>query len=120
MTLAKQDDGGFWVSGPLVAAVVGALLAFFTAIYVFQNDRLWADGQDITQLKANENNTALEMNKLESVVSSINQTLAGVADSLRGLKDGSDNLKDQMHDLQKQVSDLDAILRPTRVFPTGR
>lgn len=118
MTLTKQDDGGFWVSGPLVAVIVGAILSLFTAIYVFQNDRLWSDGQDIAQLKVTATNDQNETTRIESAVGSINQTLASVADSLRGLKDANDNLKDQMHELQKQVADLDLILRPQRTFPT--
>ena len=114
MTLTKQDDGGFWISGPLAAAIVAGILGAFGAAYMAQNDRLWNDTQDIAQLKVIITNDSTEVNKLEASIGSINQTMASVADSLRGLKDGADNLKDQIHSLQQQVASLEDILRPAR------
>lgn len=120
MTLLKQDDGGYWVSGPLAGVVLTAVFALFIAIYEFQNNKLWEDGTAISELKITVSNDTTEVNKVEASIGAINQTLASVADSLRGLKDASDNLKDQVTELQKQVGDLDLILRPARTLSPGR
>lgn len=118
MTLAKQDEGGFWVSGPLAGVVLTAVFALFIAIYEFQNNKLWEDGNAISELRVTVTNDSLELNKVETSITSINQTLVTVSNSLQNLKDSSDNLKDQVRELQKQTADLNSILRP-RALPSS-
>ena len=115
MTLVKHDSGGFWVSGPLVAALVTIIFGCLWGIYQFENNRLWEDGNDIVLLKTSMTNIANENTRLESTVSSMDQSLVSILGEIRGGKDAIDSMKDQLHELQKQVSDLDSVLRPRTV-----
>jgi len=131
MTLLKQDDGGVWISGPVVAAITAILLGLFGIIYQnqvtqlkSQDDKLWADGNDITQLKVTVDNYKTEAAKVEAAIGSINQTLTSIQGSIDSLKGSYDaqtvvigNIKDGLRDTQKQVGDLNDILRPRAYKP---
>lgn len=114
MTLMKHDDGGVWVSGPLVGVIVGGIITLFTVIYQFQNGRLWEDGNDIAQLKMSVTNTAGEVTQLRASMEAQSQTLTTILSSIQGVKDASDALKEQGHEQQTQIQELDRMLRPIR------
>ena len=114
MTLLKQDDGGVWISGPLVAAIVAGLFSILFAVYEFQNNRLWDDANAISELKVTSTNTNNEVSKLEGQLGSINQSLTTIMGSVQSAKDSIDAIKDQLNEVRKQASDLDQLLRPAR------
>lgn len=118
MTLTKRDEGGFWVSGPLVVVIVGGLMSWVGASYVSQSTQLKEDGNDIIQLKVLMTNLSEEIHRQEIHMEAADQTLNTISNALIGLKDANDQQKDQVHALQQQVSDLDAVLRP-RVYPSA-
>lgn len=117
MTLLKQDDGGYWISGPLAGVVLTAIFAFFTVIYQFQNDKLWEDGSEISELKTTAVNLNSQITRMEVTLGQQNTTLITILNSVQAVKDSNDALKSQVDDLRKQVAGLDLMLRP---IPSGR
>jgi len=117
MTLLKQDDSGYWVSGPLVGVVLAAIFGLFTVIYQFQNDHLWQDGNEISELKTTTVNLNNQIARIEGQLGTLGTTLNTISTSITNLKDSNDALNRQVDALQKQVAGLDLMLRP---MPTSR
>lgn len=112
MTFTKQDDGGFWVSGPLVAMIMAAGFGAAGWVYQWQNGRLWEDGNSIVELKAEVTGISSENARIEGHLSTIDINITSVLAEIQGIKAVSDGQKDQLHDVQRQIGDLNHVLRP--------
>lgn len=112
MTFTKQDEGGFWISGPLVAVLLAGGFGAAGWVYQWQNARLWEDGNSIVELKAEVTNISNENARIEAHLVAIDSNVTTISAGIEGIKAVSDGQKDQLHDVQRQISDLDHVLRP--------
>lgn len=116
MTFGDRDgSGGFVVSPGAIINTVAAAAMGAIALMVIGNN------SDIASLKISSGDQALELRRLESTETAIDQTLTTILGNQRGLEDANASdaadykrLHEEQQDLRKQISDLEHSLAPPR------